>query len=601
MHLSKTMVASNTYSKLNEPGDSDDGANPNNCNLESFGEKLRRVSFQNVERVVAKNQGRVSITAEDHEDDKLQVMTADAWDECRFHLRPFLLTYIYELLPSFVAQFVCWAVEGKASTTNRQLWYPATLIQDLVIRPQWVCLLIYIVYSPPGVSPLNLCSLFVLLSFRAASIGMKYAFLATSDLRLVQSSTEWNDANHVFRVLGAATHFNVAGTFYNDIMKEILVSALRAHVLIELPKRKFRLSTKAANMVWADVKKKLAEQDDAEKVQSAAMVPSKINQVQIRGSKFVDTKKLIGLADTELIEEEVSQGKLRASIAIYYFATREYAPTSRSVMLVLPVVALISAIASIMIRYYCNDFEDVDSATIAFYCVRFVAHFFAMVIYVLYLIYPILDASKRNGLGLSVLASIGHQQIRGDRLLDGHEDVALPLNTAEDMLAFWLLQRVLGSELYRGQAIRYNSAYLLTAFIHLVAMVVLLEVFGSDGPLEWAAAAEILILFVVGIPLVCTATLLAEMCNNQVSQTLKVLKRKSLDAILTSSDEKDDVIEHADLLSSNFEDVLPVQIFFMPATAEILSLVWAALGFLSSIVGKQMKSQLGIELPSWLF
>merc|ERR1711976_150040 len=107
--------------------------------------------------------------------------------------------------------------------------------------------------------------------------------------------------------------------------------------------------------------------------------------------------------------------------------------------------------------------------------------------------------------------------------------------------------------------------------------------------MEWGIATEVITLFLLGFLGVCCATFLAERANTANDATKKVLRRRALDAVLISDKKESDVVEAAEVLIQNLDEVLPVQIFYMPASAEILSVVWTGLTFLSDVMRRQLQ------------
>jgi len=556
---------------------------------------MQHVSFGCLEAELAKNYVQGTPTEEDRAQHMLEIMRADAWDECNFKLGPFLLTYIYEFLPSLLSQFLVCAIEGKQAAVNRQLLYPASVSADIEYHLQWPYLVGYLVFQPPCVSPLDVALIFLLMSFRAACIAMRYAYSANSDLRLIQGFSKWKEMKFTPRTIGLGTHYDIAGAYNYDVMREIMVSALRANVLSELPRQRFTVSPQLATRVWEEVKQRL-ESIDSQPEGNSPCGPA------VRASKFGDLQLHIGLLDTDQIEEEVSQGHLRASVVVYFFATRGYAPSPKWWFPVTFYMSYLMALIALLLHFFATDSCLYAGPVVYVLAVfRFIAYGQCFSLYATYLSYPILDAWKRNELCQAVLASIGHPQVKGDRLLAGRFDVPLPLCSPEDILAFWLVQRVLGPELYRGQAVRYNSAYVVVAIVHLAAMWCLLGLVSCNSlGLDPSSAAEVIMLLVVGVPSLCAATLLASKCNSAIKQTQRVLSRASLDAVLKRPDEKDAIIELAGLLAANIEEVTPVQICYMPATTEILSLIWVALTYLSQSVGRQLQGQLNVDIAERL-
>mmetsp|Transcript_34394 Transcript_34394/g.67762 ORF Transcript_34394/g.67762 Transcript_34394/m.67762 type:complete len:599 (+) Transcript_34394:146-1942(+) len=554
-------------------------------------------AFQALADREARNHGRQP--GECPEADLRAVYYTDAWDECHFHVGPFVLTYVYELLPSLISQFLVHAIEGRASVKNRLLDYPCPgLLFDLIFRSWWLLLLLFLVWKPPGCHAFNVAVAGVLFSFRCMCIAMKYAYLPESDLRLVQTFSRWRDNMHIFRNLGGAMHFNMTNTFEIDVMKELMTAALRADVLDTLSTCCFSFTPLAARTVWEPVKLTLAKCEDDEYVKASGMAPAKSSDFV--ASKFGNTKARIGLADLSSIEAEVSEGKLRAGVLAYYLALREYGPTSKFLLLGSILMTLAMTSVRPLLRFM---FEDASNDTIKstiFLCILSWTELSTIFLFNSYLLYVILDSKKRAQICQALLASIGHKQVRACRLIQGFEDIALPLKTVGDMLAFWATQRVLGPEIFRGLSIRYNSGYVLVGTMHLLALsgvLLLLDAGKHDMGLIYTIGSQVMVIFLVGVVAVCISALIAQGTNTSVALVQKVIDRAALDSILDQKAE--DVTKLNGLLCGNLEDVAPVKILYMPANSQIVTSIIAAFGFLAHSVFKSLLREL--HVPDLVF
>jgi len=519
----------------------------------------------------------------------------DAWDECGFHMGPFVSAYIYESLPSLISLLLVHAVEGRASVKNRLLDWPSPgLAFDLVFRTWWLLLLMFLLWRPPGCHAINVAVAGLLFSFRNMCIAMKYAYLPESDQRLVQTFSGWRDNSHIIRNLGLALHFNTTNTFEIDVMKELMTAALRADVLDELRSRCFDFTPLGARRVWEPVRRALAKFGEDEHLKALV------------ASKFGNTQASIGLADIDSIEGEVSEGKLRAGVLAYYLALREYGPTSKGLLVALMPWSLAIALVRPLLRFRFEDTSDDTTKSTAFQCLLFWTEFVAIVIFNVYLIYVVLDAKKRARICQAMLASIGHREVRADRLVKGFEDMALPLNTVDDMLAFWAAQRVLGPELFRSLSIRYSSGYVLVGVVHLLALsgvLLLLDAEKHEMGMIYSIGGQVATIFLVGVMNVSIGALIAQGANTSVTLVQKVMRRAGLNSVLlikrhTSTDaavrdgKVEDLSSMSSLLNGNFEEVAPVKILYMPASSEIVTSIIAAFGFLAHSVFKHLLSEL---------
>mmetsp|Transcript_48726 Transcript_48726/g.98173 ORF Transcript_48726/g.98173 Transcript_48726/m.98173 type:complete len:599 (-) Transcript_48726:170-1966(-) len=520
---------------------------------------------------------------------------ADAWDECGFHLGPFVSTYVYESLPSSISQLLVLALEGRASVKNRLLQCPGPgLVFDLLFRTWWPLLLMFLLWRPPGCHAINVAVAGLLFSFRNMCIAMKYAYLPESDQRLIRTFSGWRSNNHVFRNLGVAVHFNVGDTFEIDVMKEIMTAALRADVLDELRSRCFDFTPLGARRVWEPVRLALAKFGDDGRLKALV------------ASKFGNTQASIGLADVDAIEGEVSQGRLRAGVLAYYLALREYGPTSKGLLAALMPWSLAMASVRPLLRFLFEDTSDGTAESTAFQCLLFWTEFNAIFFFNVYLLYVVLDAKKRAQICQAMLASIGHREVRADRLVRGFEDIALPLKTVDDMLAFWAAQRVLGPELFRSLSIRYSSGYVLVGVVHLLALsgvLLFLDAERHEMGIIYSIGGQVATIFLVGAVNVGIGAVVAQGANTSVTLVQKVMRRAGLNSVLlikrrTSADaavhdgKVEDLSSMSGLLNGNFEEVAPVKILYMPASSEIVTSIIAAFGFLAHSVFKHLLSEL---------
>jgi len=548
-------------------------------------------AFRELAEKEARNHGRQP--GEDPDADLRAVYYTDAWDECSFHVGPFVLTYVYEFLPSLISQFLVLAIEGWASVKNRLLNYPGPgLVFDLLWRSWWLLLVLFLVCRPPGCHAFNVAVAGVLFSFRNMCIAMKYAYLPESDQRLVRTFSGWRENSHVFRTLGASTHFNTTNTFEIDLMKELMTAALRADVLDELSTRCFSFTPRGAMRVWEPVREALARCDDDNYLGAKSS--------NLVASKFGSTRAIIGLADLTSIEAEVSEGKLRAAVLAYYFALREYGPTTKLLLLAMILWSFAMASVRPVLRLMFEDTSDGTTSSIVFQCLLFWTELTAMTLYNTYLLYVVLDAKKRAQLCQAMLASIGHREVRAGRLIQGFEDIALPLNNKNDMLAFWATQRVLGPEMCRSLSIRYNCGYVLVGVLHLLALsgvILLLDGQKHEMSMIYTIGGQVVTIFLVGVVNVCISAVIAQGANKSVTQVQKVLTRAGLNSALDAKSE--DVTKWSGLLGSNFEDVAPVKILYMPASSEIVTSIIAAFGFLAHSVFKNLLHEL--HVPELVF
>lgn len=574
-----------------------------------YSDYLHELAYGTLAESVAKRHSLCSLPGECSMEHMQEIYSADAWDECRFHWRPFVLTYVYETLPALISQFLVWAIEGKHSMANRALHYPTALFSDVLFRsPLWFLLfcVVHQVYHPDGQfladHLTDITVVLVLFSFRSMSIAMKYAYLPASDIRLLQNSDAWTTLNYSSRVLGMATHFNIAHTFEIDLMKELMCAALRADVLEHLRIQKFQLDPYNAAKIWATVKESLARAHDQAHLEAGSTLEgeslSGIKELMASTSKFGNVREHIGLGDEAAIATEVASGKLRSSIVAFYFASREYKPWHKAYQALAPFVALILASIRPILRFY---FEDTSADTWeikVFWILCWVATFFSTLTFVLYLFFCILDALKRSRLCQAVLSSIGHQRVRGERLVDDMDDINLPLNTIDDMLAFWALQRVLGPELYRNQSTRYSCAYMLTALLHILVLsgAFLLQ---ENKLVAFSVSVQVLAIVLVGVFNLIASAIMARGTNDSISMTQQVLHRAALDRVLKGRETEGNAgrfTEVSALLIESFEDMIPVQILYMTANLELVSFMLVGLAYLSHTVFKQLLTALHADV-----
>jgi len=260
------------------------------------------------------------------------------------------------------------------------------------------------------------------------------------------------------------------------------------------------------------------------------------------------------------------------------------------------------AMASVrpLLRFMFEDTSNDTINSIVFQCVLFWTELNSIVLFNIYLFFVVLDAKKRSQICQAMLASIGHKEVRAGRLIRGSEDIALPLNNSDDMLAFWAAQRVLGPELCRNLSIRYNSGYVLIGVVHLLALSFLLlqlDVDKHEMGMIYSIGGQVVILFLVGVVNVCISAVIAQGANTALSQVQKVLHRAGLNSVLDKKAE--DVTKLSGLLIGNFGDVAPVKILYMPASIEIVTSIIGAFGFLAHSVFKKLLHEL--HVPKLVF
>merc|ERR1719336_3095330 len=98
---------------------------------------------------------------------------------------------------------------------------------------------------------------FVLISWRAAVIGMKYAYFAPSDLQELRSSTGWTKSKQNVRLLGMHIYFNVTGTLASDHLEHLCKAAAKIGMLEDLKGCSLEMSPEEAAEVWFRVKMRM--------------------------------------------------------------------------------------------------------------------------------------------------------------------------------------------------------------------------------------------------------------------------------------------------------------------------------------------------------
>lgn len=590
-----------------EPADEGPAVGDPYIQLES--DVVRELAFGESASEVARSRGHKDVQPED----MLEAMTLDAWTEVRINVKGFVVSYLCELLPSIIAQFLVMGVEGMAAAKNRSVsyvpWEGQSLLfsgfaQDCILRSHWICLAIYLLCSPDDVSGLNVSVLFVLLSFRAADIAVKYSYFADSDLRLLRDRY-WHLTSQTVRCLGKATHFDAAGTHHFEMMVQILMAALRAGVQPHLATCKFSISPEGAVKVWQSVSCFIEKVDDVEEWRGRADTPWLVDPRQVTCSKYGRVPEMIGLHDIEEIEKEVANGQVRASLAAYYYAMHEYGLSPRRYLLPGRVIALLFSLVCPVVKLATGGFLNMSLWSTIFYVIRIWILLGAIFLFYLYNSYILLDGMKRRALCEAVLASTGDMASRSARV--SRSTVHLPtrvhpelcLDSPGNLRAAWVMMRVLGPELYRGQSMRYSCGAQVMSVVHLAACIGCLIYFGKTEELDWAIACEILFLFLLCVPLLVVAIMYGHEANNSNKRWKKVIDSTVARAVLAGRDDRSAISELAGALGGELERVEPIRILYLEASTEVILLVYAVLGWLSKLVVGELHRQLG-DKAAWI-
>jgi len=234
-------------------------------------------------------------------------------------------------------------------------------------------------------------------------------------------------------------------------------------------------------------------------------------------------------------------------------------------------------------------------AEVVFEVSRFMGFFVMALLFFLYNTFPIWDASKRLEMCNSLLSSFAHAETQSCRREQGFDDVPMVIVNAEGVTGFWAISRALGPEFLRGLCLRYNSGYLVVTLVHLCFMsagVACHDILSEGVGLDWGSVLEIGLCFAIAAVSILATTLITEQCNEATHRSLRVLERARVEAVVRKWPDKDEVVELVDVLGANLADVKPIQMLYMPATKEVLSLVWSFGSYGLALVFEQLRGQL---------
>jgi len=150
----------------------------------------------------------------------------------------------------------------------------------------------------------------------------------------------------------------------------------------------------------------------------------------------------------------------------------------------------------------------------------------------------------------------------------------------DDLRAFWVLARLLGPTYHAGLFIRYNSAYVATSFIFLLAATFGVVVSASSGTVEWGVTAELGFCFIAGAISVFLASIMCVRLNGLVPSFAAVSRRAALAFPALGGVAKDICAD----LATEHQHVEPYKIMYMTATPALISFLWSSIMVLAGVL-----------------
>jgi len=507
---------------------------------------------------------------------------ADAWLETVPDVNCWCISTFVELLPGSLGGLVCWCLEGWPSAANRNLiWHrglngPTVILQYLMIStPHWALVLLWFLCEV-DIPAIEVIFPVVLLLWRSACIGLKYAYFSPSDIQEVRRSVQWSETKRNARTVGAQRYFDAQGTLALDTLESLCKAAARLGLLPHIRERICNVGVENARTMWtfASTRLLLVEQHDDE----VRLTVSDAESLDF--CKYGDLREVFWLDDVAGVEELVEDGKVPLIVMAYYFASKAFRKLDLKRFRFIFVCSFFMCFLHPVMLFATNrEPFGSTSAEIAIFVLRCIGVFIPFFQVMLFVNYPPIEGLKRIELANSILAAYGRGEARMNYLAGRAGYPQLDIENMDDLKAFWLLTRLVGPSYDVGILMRYNCAFVAVSVAFLCLTTAGLVISVRTGVTAWGVSAEFLVLYVTGAVSVFTASLLCMKLNDSVYLFEAVARRAGLEHPELADTAKDvclDIVgEHVNLHQ--------YRIMYVPAKPGLMSLLWSGMTLLTGV------------------
>lgn len=514
-----------------------------------------------------------------------------AWQRCQPDLFVFISSFFFEMFPTPIGTLLCSLTESLDSARNRGLfWHRQSfihpfnnpLVLDLAWNSApWIMLAIWLGARPHDVSADVVAFPFLMLTWRAGAIGVKYAYQARSDMQAMRSSDNWRKSFYNFRILGVGQHFDTLGTIYYDLLEELLDTSLRAGVLRHIKGRTVKLKERGAETVWRVVKPLLDSIGDANVVAKRALFPG--GSAYGAQGRYTKTLQYLNIADIDAIDNVIASNEVPLVVFAYYMIVKSFRNSSRLLMACGCLMAFSCGGISPIVRFCMGHkpFGDSTAAQVILgYRVFNIA--FSFMPSMLFCIFPVMDAYKRMKMSRELLLICGDPVTLAMQAssVDKTSRILLDTTTGEDIKNIVLLTQLLGPLLGRGQMMRYGSGIVSLGVLLVVISTAILYIQKVllGKAIEVGTLIEVMVFFTTHtLALLLTTTLYARAVGfwERIPSTwrrfawLAAIENEVVDEDLRS------VMEVVDEVFESNMALYPIVVLYQPASYGVLSLVWS--------------------------